>query len=241
MKKLASILAATILSVSVSSVNAEMISVGISGNIGILDASGKETFNSKTQTKSEEMFMGYASAFAELHVPMEVGPGKFRVGASYVPYALESEATSSQRAAGESANTSGTPPCLPTNCVSNPKAAFSQNVQVDIEALTSMYVSYHVNSFFLKAGVMEATLKTNESLGSGSSYGDAALEGSFFALGYDKSLSNGPFDGMFIRGEVSVSEFDPIRLTNSGSDNSNVIDITNIDGTNVAFSIGKSF
>ena len=240
MKKLASILAATILSVSVSSVNAEMISVGISGNIGILDASGKETFNSKTQTKSEEMFMGYASAFAELHVPMEVGPGKFRVGASYVPYALESEATSSQRAEGESGNTSGLNGCN-VACTSTPKAAFSQNVQVDIEALTSMYVSYHVNSFFLKAGVMEATLKTNESLGSGSSYGDAALEGSFFALGYDKSLSNGPFDGMFIRGEVSVSEFDPIRLTNSGSDNSNVIDITNIDGTNVAFSIGKSF
>ena len=68
MKKLASILAATILSVSVSSVNAEMISVGISGNLGILDASGQETFNSKTRTKSEEMFMGYASAFAELTV-----------------------------------------------------------------------------------------------------------------------------------------------------------------------------
>jgi hypothetical protein len=240
MKKLASILAATMLSVSVSSVNAEMISVGISGNLGILDASGQETFNSKTRTKSEEMFMGYASAFAELHVPMPVGPGKFRVGASYVPYALESEATSSVRKEGETGDSrtgnnggAGSP--------YTPKAGFSQNVQVDIQELTSMYVSYHVNNFFLKAGLMEATLKTNESLGSGSSYGDAALEGSFFALGYDKSLSNGPFDGMFIRGEVSVSEFDPIKLTNSGSDNSNVIDITNIDGTNVAFSIGKSF
>lgn len=234
MKKLASILAATILSVSVSNVNAEMLSFGISANGGILDATGKETSGSRSSSKSEELAMAYVSGFAELHVPMPVGPGKFRVGASYVPYALESEATSSVRAAGESHTDGG-------DGVINPKAGFTQKVQVDIEELTSMYVSYHVDMFFLKAGVMEATLRTNETLGSGSAYGDAALEGSFFALGYDKSLSNGMFDGMFIRGEVSVSEFDPVRLTNSGSDNNNVIDITNIDGTNVAFSIGKSF
>jgi hypothetical protein len=234
MKKLASILTAMMLSVSVSSVNAEMISVGITGNLGILDATGKETFNSKTKTKSEEMFMGYASAFAEVHVPMPVGPGKFRVGASYVPYALESEATSSVRAAGESHTDGG-------DGVINPKAGFTQKVQVDIEELTSMYVSYHVDMFFLKAGVMEATLRTNETLGSGSAYGDAALEGSFFALGFDKPISNGRFDGMFIRGEVSLSEFDDIKLTSTGSENSNVIDITSLEGTNVAFSVGKSF
>ena len=234
MKKLIRILAATILSLSVTSVNAEILSIGISANGGMLDATGKETFNSKTQTKSEEMFMAYVSGFAELHIPMPVGPGKFRVGASYVPYALESEATSSVRAEGEKHVDGG-------DGVVNPKAGFTQKVQVEMEDLTSMYLSYHVNSFFVKAGVIEATLITNESLGSGSVYGDASLEGTFLALGYDKSLTNGIFDGMFIRGEVSMSEFDPIKLTNSGSDNNNVIDITDIDGTNVAISIGKSF
>ena len=234
MKKLTSILMA--MTLSAFSVNAEVISVGITGNLGILDASGKETFNSKTKTRSEEMFMGYASGFAELHIPMPVGPGKFRVGASYVPYALESEATSSVRAAGEyGANQGGGATDF------TPKAGFTQKVQVDIQEITSMYLSYHVNSFFVKAGITEATLQTNEALESGSTYGNASLEGTFFALGYDKSLTNGMFDGMFIRGEVSVSEFDDIKLTNSGSDNNNIIDITNIDGTNVAFSIGKSF
>ena len=232
MKKLTSILMA--MTLSAFSVNAEVISVGITGNLGILDASGKETFNSKTKTRSEEMFMGYASGFAELHIPMPVGPGKFRVGASYVPYALESEATSSSRAEGESHDDQG-------DGVINPKAAFTQKVQVDIQEITSMYLSYHVNSFFVKAGITEATLKTNEVLGSGSAYGDASLEGSFLALGFDKPFTTGKFDGMFIRGEVSLSEFDDIKLTNTGSANSNVIDISDLDGTNVAFSIGKSF
>jgi hypothetical protein len=234
MKKLVSILAATILSVSVSSGNAEMLSVGISANGGILDATGKETFNSKTSTRSEELAMAYVSGFAELHVPMPVGPGKFRAGISYVPYGLESEATSSSRAEGESHSDLG-------DSVINPKAAFTQKVQVDIQEITSMYLSYHVNSFFVKAGITEATLKTNEVLGSGSSYGDAALEGTFLALGFDKPFTSGKLDGMFIRGEVSATEFDDIKLTNTGSANSNVIDISGLDGTNVAFSIGKSF
>ncbi|MDA7733095.1 hypothetical protein N8841_01260 [Candidatus Pelagibacter sp.] len=235
MKKLASILAATILSVSVSSVNAEMLSFGISANGGILDATGKETFNSKTRTKSDEIGMAYVSGFAELHLPIAVGPGNIRVGLSYVPYALESEATSSARAEGESHSDLG-------DSVINPKAAFNQKVQVDIEDLRSMYLSYHLDMFFLKAGYMEADLITNEVLGSGSAYGNAKLEGTFMAIGFDKPLTNSRLpDGMFIRGEVSASEFDSISLTSTGSDNTNVIDISGIDGTNVAFSVGRSF
>jgi len=240
MKKLASILAATIFSVSVSSVNAEMLSFGISANGGILDATGKETFNSKTSTRSEELAIAYVSGFAELHLPIPVGPGNIRVGVSYVPYGLESEATSSSRAEGESGNTSGATGCN-VACTSTPKAAFTQKVQVDMEDLRSMYVSYHMDMFFLKAGYTEADLITNEDLGSGSTYGNAKLEGTFLAIGFDKPFTSGKFDGMFIRGEASASEFDSISLTSTGSDNTNVIDISGLDGMNVAFSIGKSF
>jgi len=228
MKKLASILAATILSVSVSSVNAEMLSVGISANGGMLDASGKETLsNNNTSTKNKEMLMGYASAFAELHIPMPVGPGQLRVGASYVPYALESETTSSVQL---------------VNIQQNGTASATQKVQVDIEDLRTMYLSYHINMFFLKAGYVEADLITNESLATGSVYGNAKLEGTFAAIGFDKPLTNSRFpDGMFIRGEVSASEYDSISLTSTGSDNVNVIEITGLDGTNVAISVGRSF
>jgi len=230
MKKLASILAATILSVSVSSVNAEMLSVGISGNVGMMDARGQETFNSGTTKRTEELAIAYVSGFAELHLPIRVGPGNFRAGISYVPYALESETTSSSRAEGELGN-------FPGDAERTPKAAFEQKVQVDIEDLQSMYLSYHMDMFFLKGGFMEADLITNETLGSGSAYGNAKLEGTFMAIGFDKALTN----GMFVRGEVMATEFDNISLTSTGSDNVNVIEISNLDGTNVALSIGKTF
>ena len=227
MKKLASILAATILSVSVSSVNAEMLSVGITANGGVLDVTGKETFNSKVRTKSDELGMAYASGFAELHLPINLGPGNMRVGLSYVPYALESETTSSVQL---------------VNIQQNGTASATQKVQVDIEDLRTMYLSYHINMFFLKAGYVEADLITNESLATGSVYGNAKLEGTFAAIGFDKPLTNSRFpDGMFIRGEVSASEYDSISLTSTGSDNVNVIDITGLDGTNVAISVGRSF
>jgi hypothetical protein len=174
--------------------------------------------------------MAYVSGFAELHLPMDIGPGNLRVGLSFVPYALESETNTSFRAEGEYGNAmmggDGTP-----------KAAFTQKVQVDIEDLMTYYVSYHVNMFYIKAGLIEADLITNEKLDSGSAYGDASLEGTFYGVGFDKNLS----DGIFVRGELGQTDFDSIKLTSTGSDNTNVIDITGLSGTNLAISIGRSF
>tara|TARA_B110000037_G_scaffold91905_1_gene108417 strand:+ start:441 stop:1139 length:699 start_codon:yes stop_codon:yes gene_type:complete len=232
MKKLTSILMA--MTLSAFSVNSENISVGISGNAGILDATGKETFNSKTSTRSEELAMAYVSGFAELHLPMDLGPGNLRVGLSYVPYALESETSTSFRAEGEIGDVKSGEGA---GSQYTPKAAFTQKVQVDIEDLMTYYLSYHVNNFYVKAGVIEADLITNETLESGSVYGDASLEGTFYGIGFDKNLS----DGIFVRGELGQTEFDSIKLTSTGSDNSNVIDVTNLSGTNLAISVGKSF
>ena len=99
-------------------------------------------------------------------------------------------------------------------------------------------------SFFLKVGYTEADLITNEVLGSGSTYGNAKLEGTFLAIGFDKPFTSGKLDGMFIRGEVSASEFDAIKLTSADTttgSTTNTIEVSGLDGMNVAFSIGKSF
>ena len=86
MKKVIGIL--IIAALSSFNANAE-VSVGITGNAGLLDATGKETFNSGTTTRKEELGIAYVSGFAELHVPLEIGAGQFRVGGSFVPYALD--------------------------------------------------------------------------------------------------------------------------------------------------------
>tara|TARA_B110000971_G_scaffold28485_1_gene25536 strand:+ start:191 stop:862 length:672 start_codon:yes stop_codon:yes gene_type:complete len=207
-----------------NSANAE-VSVGITGNAGLLDATGKETFNSKTSTRKEELGIAYVSGFAEYHVPLNIGAGQFRVGASYVPTSLSSETTESVQGSLLAAQ-GGTG-----------EADRTQKVQADIEDLTSYYVSYHYNMFFVKAGMMEAKLITKESLDSGSSYPDGSLDGKFFGIGFDKNLN----DGVFVRGELAQTDFDDIKLTSTGSDNTNVIDITGLTGTNLSISVGKTF
>ena len=231
MKKVIGIL--IIAALSSFKANAE-VSVGITGNAGLLDATGKETFNSGTTTRKEELGIAYVSGFAELHVPLEIGAGQFRVGGSFVPYALESETTENARAAIVT-NQSGTGPV--TAAGTTHQAAASNKVSVDIEDLTTYYISYHYNMFFVKAGLMEAKLITNDSLATGSVYGDADLDGKFFGIGFDKDLN----DGVFVRGELAQTDFDDIQLTSTGSDNVNVIDVTGLSGANLSISVGKTF
>ena len=230
MKKVIGIL--IIAALSSFNANAE-VSVGITGNAGLLDATGKETFNGGTTTRKEELGIAYVSGFAELHVPLEIGAGQFRVGGSFVPYALESETTENARAAIVSnASGSGTEDAGITR-----QASQSNKVSVDIEDLTTYYISYHYNMFFIKAGLMEAKLVTNDSLATGSVYGDADLDGKFFGIGFDKDLN----DGVFVRGELAQTDFDDIQLTSTGSDNVNVIDVTGLSGANLSISVGKTF
>lgn len=212
--------------------NAE-VSVGITGNAGLLDATGTETFNSGTTTEKEELGIGYVSGFAELHLPLSKIKGQLRLGASFVPYALKSETTESVRTGIISSDSSTG---LEGGGITR-TANSTNKVSVDIEDLTSYYVSWHYNMFFVKAGVLEAKLITNDSLATGSVYGDANLDGTFFGIGFDKDLR----DGIFVRGELAQTDFDDIKLTSTGSDNTNVVDVTGLTGTNLSISVGKTF
>ena len=185
---------------SLSSANAE-ITLGISGNAGLLSADGKETVSGVTggdvvwgatsaaarsaatataatsQKKSDDMAIGYVSLFGEIGV---FGTG-LRLGLSYVPYALESETTENAR----NDNCSNDESHLDANSVSdadvNVCTETSQKVQVDLEDLITTYVSYHhdidsgpISSVFIKAGIIEADIITNEVLSSGSQYGNTS-------------------------------------------------------------------
>jgi len=77
-------------------------------------------------------------------------------------------------------------------------------------------------------------------LGSGSSYGNATLEGLMAGVGYEKDLDN----GLFIRAEVNYVDYDNISLnatTQSDDSHTNNISVNNLDGYTGALSVGKTF
>ena len=256
MKKILAVICLSFMSISFA--NAGILTLGISGNAGLLDVTGKEstsgstnagfTWNATaaaaraatataqtTDTKSDEVGIAYASVFGELGL-FDTG---LRVGLSYVPYALESETTENIRVD----NCEQADPALgvtPFAC-----SATSNKVSVDLEDLMTMYLAYHhdldlpfVSSVFIKAGIIEADVITRDVLASGSQYPNTSLSGDFFGLGVEKNLD----EGMFVRLEGAVTKFDSIKLTaaNSGT-NTNTIDITDMDGATATISIGKTF
>ena len=257
MKKILAVICFSFLSLNFA--NAEVLSIGISGNFGMLEAGGKETItgtseravtygttntrlradgvSSTTSTKgSEDMFIGYVSLFGEAHL-FDTG---LRLGASYVPHALESETTDNTRN-DNCINNNGNG----TNCSAT---ATKQTVQIDVEDLISMYIAYHheidlglIDSVFVKGGIIQADIITKEKLASSTSYGNAELSGQFVGLGIEKNMDN----GLFVRVEGNVTQYQNIKLQGTSADtedqNANTIDITDMDGATATLSIGKSF
>mgnify|MGYP001199395161 CR=1 FL=1 len=202
-----------------STAQADMgINVGLSGQIGAFEASATETEDSEKSREDDAMAaFGYASVFLEKDL------GDFiTIGVDYVPSALASESTEELR----------------TDLLGKADGAASsvtQKVQVDFEDLTTFYLALNLNeNFYIKAGVSSVDVITNEKLGTGSTYGNASMDGSVMAAGYNKSLDS----GLFVRAEGSYMTFDAITINGSGDTK---VTADEINGASAKISIGKSF
>ena len=202
------------------------INVGISGQLGLYAATATE-FDEGTHgttsgpdeknKESEFLGLGYGSVFIEKTLGQY-----FLVGIDYVPTALETETKESLR-----------------NDLTTAEL-FTQRtnkVQVDFEDLTTYYIGLNLgdSGAYVKAGIVTVDVITNESLGTGSTYGNTDLDGTLIGLGYNKDFDN----GMFVRAEGAYTEFDGASLTSSTTVNK--ITLNSLDGVTGKLSIGKSF
>ena len=209
----------------VTSASADMgVNVGVTGNAGIFAASANESFsdNSTTSTNqngSEHGSAGWASIMVEATVN-----DRLMIGIDYVPQSLETDTTESARtdktAVGDDAGT------IVTN-----------KIQIDLEDLTTVYVGAMLTeNFFVKAGMMTVDVITNESLGTGGSYGNTELDGTMFGMGYHVANDS----GAFFRFEGNYLQFDAQTVTNS-NDTDKSIKLKNLDGVSGRITVGKSF
>ena len=173
------------------------INVGISGQIGLFAGSGQEnvaggTGSDNQNEGSEHGEAGWASVFVEKTLG-----DRLAIGVDYVPSALESETTESVRQ-------------------DHGVGAKENKVQIDFEDLTTLYVVLKANdNFYVKAGMMQVDVITNESLGTGSTYANTDLDGTMLGFGYNNTFGN----GMFVRAETNYMDFDSQKLTSSANSN----------------------
>ncbi len=200
---------------TVTQASAELgVNVGLSGSAGLFAASGKEEAG-KTHKGNEHGAAGWYSVFIEKTIGDRVA-----IGVDYVPDALESETTESVRHDKTSSATA---------------SAVENKIQIDFEDLTTVYLSVNLtDSMYAKVGYMKVDVITNESLGTGSTYGDTDLDGQSIGFGTNMTMDN----GVFIRAEANYMTFDSSEGLTSGD---NTVTLTNLDGVSASFKIGKSF
>ena len=206
----------------VSSASADLgVNVGVSGSAGIFAASATEsTGTTKKGNGSEHGSAGWGSVFIEGTIN-----DRFIIGIDYVPTALETDTTETAKSDMRTDN-------------SNAITASTNKIQVDFEHLTTYYAGLMLtDNLYVKAGLTTVDVITNESLGTGSSYGDVELDGNMFGIGYHNALDN----GVFFRFEGNYMTFDGATQTGTGTGASRKIELRNLDGVSGKLSFGKTF
>ncbi len=186
---------------------------GVSLTAGYFETSAKEKEGNETSiSKSAEGLGAIASLFVEKEL------GAISLGISYSPKAYETEETSHEQVDGGSTVTN--------------------TAQVDFTNLMTLYATTAPNDsgFYGKIGVMSVDVETNETLGTGSTYPDADMEGVMVAIGFERDLDS----GTFVRIEGSYMSLDGITVTSSNnSDNS--VSTDDVEGYGATISVGRSF
>lgn len=215
MRKYIAIISSLIL-VSISSAKAESV-IGITGAYHMLEASGTETIRSSGEKNS-------GSHSENVIVPelfIEGGGSDFILGLSYIP----------TRDVGNKSRTD-----------SGDQSAGTYTAKAELDNVFQLYGDYTFTSVpqgdvYFKLGIQHATLKTLESLNSGSSYPDADLFGYTLGLGVKGDLPYG--DGMIFKADLTYTDFEDYSAS-AADGNGNKID-ADLEDIALKFSIGKKF
>ena len=204
----------------ISSASAELMNVGISGQMGLFSASGTEfSGTTKKDTDSEHGAVAFGSVFVE-----GVLGERFLLGVDYVPAALESDTVETAKS--------------DMGVAAAAQTTVTNKVQVDFEHLTTIYAGMMLNdNLYIKAGISTVDVITNENMGTGANYGDTELDGSMFGIGYHNVMDN----GLFVRVEGNYLNFDSASVTSTGTASDSKITLSSLDGLTGKVSIGKSF
>ena len=200
-----------------ATVNANSAAVGISVSQIDVEGSGTEVVagqNSNTGNKDETI-----SAVPSIFLESDPVNG-WVFGIDYIPVGAEFVSSSKTQ----------------TNITSGTSATESktQKVEGDLDDHITFYVEKEIyNGVYLKGGVISVTVTSNESIGTGSTYGDDQLLGWTGAIGYKYD-----FDSMFIKAEIASSDYDTIELSATNTTNSVTGDI---DTTTAKIAIGYKF
>ena len=170
---------------------------GLSGAYMMIDADGTETetgaVSAETHSKSVNNDAIVGSIFAE------VGFGKFAFGVDYIPFDADVSDATHTRTDTETSVTGTT---------TETETSRTQTAAAELTDHTTLYVNFYVtDALYLHLGHASVDVQTNESLDTGSKYGNATIDGVQYGAGVQMTDN--------FRLEVAYTDYDDVNLTSS--------------------------
>ena len=166
---------------------------GVSAALTQIDATGTETEGGEKNNGEADNMVVIPSIFAEYAVSDAIS-----IGLDYIPLKADVSDKAKKRSDTETSVT-GTKTATTTSR--------TQSAQAELENHATLYVNYAVaDGIFLKAGVAFVELNTDESLGTGSKYGNEDITGTVLGVGTQ--------DGNH-RFELVYTDYEDISLTST--------------------------
>tara|TARA_B100001057_G_scaffold389270_1_gene396967 strand:- start:3999 stop:4694 length:696 start_codon:yes stop_codon:yes gene_type:complete len=205
------------------------ITVGVTGSMAMIDASGQETEGGEITRGETSNNTGIGSVFVEYNNILDSG---FSLGIDYIPGSADvSENTQTRR----DTETSVTDTTTTTN------TSRVQKAQAELDNHITYYATYTGgNGVYVKAGYVQVDLNTLESLGTGSAYGNDTLDGISVGAGVEFDV----YANTIGRLEISHIDYGDIEVKSSvaraGVATNNLIE-ADLDVTLLSASLGYKF
>ena len=175
------------------------ISFGVSGALTQIDATGSEVEGGEKTTKS----VSHATVLPSLFVEYSLFD-RVTIGLDYIPMDAD---VSNQTHKREDVETSVTGTDATT------ATSRTQTAQAELENHMTLYADVMVNdAAFVKVGGVQVDLNTLESLGTGSEYGNATINGYVVGLGVKKDAAG---LGKFMKMELVYTDYEDVSITSS--------------------------
>ncbi len=190
--------------------------IGVSGSKAVFHAEGEENENGEKSKEDATGIVNFGSVFVEASVTDMI-----TVGIDFNTDSIKTETAES---------------IVDDKTTSDTTSKKTQSVQVDFNDLTTYYVMVNLTEgLYVRGGVINVDVITNESLGTGSTYGDTTMDGTVLGVGYNKTLGN----GIFFRVEGNYMDLGSETITASNGDNK--VSLNDLLGASARISVGKSF
>lgn len=211
----------TLIAISSLTSFANAASIGVTYEAASIDGSGTETVidgatrNTNTGTNSEDVDIG--SVFIETDT-LAYG---VRLGFEWIP------------ANAEFVNKSSTQTNVTT--AAGATESKTQIIKGELENHITLYAEKDLfYKFYAKAGVTQVDVKSLESIGTGSTYPDDTITGYVLGIGLRHQVDN----GIFVKGEYSMNEYEQITLPSTNTANQATGDL---ESTSFRISLGYNF